>query len=203
MKALAKEPFNLIITGVGGQGVASIAQLVGRALLREGYLVNVGDIYGITQRGGSIVSHVRVSGETSCGPLIPQGKGDAVLGLEPMETLRALVQFGNPGVTTIANLRPVYPIGVISGEEKYPDLERVAQAIKRLSARCWLVDASQEAARLGNPILVNMLLMGALIGSGLLPLGRESVEPILREEFPEDKFNTNLKAFNLGMEFLK
>ena len=96
-----KEPLNLVISGVGGQGNVLIGGLIGQALVNEGYLVTIGETYGVSQRGGPVMSHIRISREREYGPIIPLGAGDAVLGLEPLETLRVLVDYGNPGVSTV------------------------------------------------------------------------------------------------------
>jgi len=106
---LRKDPLNLIITGVGGQGNVTISLVIGNALVSEGYLVTIGETYGASQRGGPVMSHVRISKETQYSPFIPEGRADIILGMEPVETLRMLRQFGNPDVLTIINPRPWRP----------------------------------------------------------------------------------------------
>lgn len=201
-KMLQKESLSLIISGVGGQGNVLIAFLLGKAMLRAGFSVTVSDTYGMSQRGGAVASHVKISREPMHCPLIPEGRADIILSMEPIETLRALVKFGNSNVQTITNIRPVYPLDVISGDAEYPDLEKVIAHIKRLSARWWLINAADEAAKLGSPILANAILMGALIGSGLLPLDEKSLEPILRESFSAEVFDANITALNRGIELI-
>ena len=201
-KALIKEPFNLIVAGVGGQGNVLMSLLIGRALVREGYFVGVGDTYGASQRGGSVASHIRISKKTQYSSLIPMGHADFILGMEPVETLRMLGQFGNPNVITITNPRPVYPAAVTSGDAEYPDLDKLIETIKKFSARLWIVNATDEAIKMGSPIFANMILVGALIGTGVLPLDRKSVEPVLRERFTGERFDTNMMAFDKGIELV-
>ena len=202
MKTLMKEPLNLIVAGVGGQGNVLMSLLIGTALAREGYLVGVSDTYGASQRGGSVASHIRISKETQYSPLIPMGRADFILGMEPVETLRMLEQFGNPDVMTIINPRPVYPAAVISGDAEYPDLDKLVETIKKFSARSWIVKATDEATEMGSPIFANMILVGALIGTGMLPLDRKSFEPVLRERFTGERFDTNMRAFDRGIELV-
>lgn len=195
MKTLTKDPLNLIIAGVGGQGNVMISLLIGKAFVRQGYFVTIGETYGASQRSGSVMSHLRISRESQYSPLIPNGRADIILGMEPVETLRILQQFGNSDVITITNSRLVYAVGM-----EYPSLDKVAEAIKGLSARLWLIDATDEAAKLGDPVFANMILIGTLIGSGILPIDRKSIELSLQESSPKEKLDANMLAFNKGME---
>lgn len=195
MKTLTKDPLNLIIAGVGGQGNVMISLLIGKAFVRQGYFVTIGETYGASQRSGSVMSHLRISRESQYSPFIPNGRADIILGMEPVETLRILQQFGNSDVITITNSRLVYAVGM-----EYPSLDKIAEAIKGLSARLWLINATDEAAKLGDPVFANMILIGTLIGSGILPLDKESLERILRESVPKEKLDANMLAFNKGME---
>ncbi len=200
-KTLTKDPFNLIITGVGGQGNVMISLAVGSALVREGYVVTVGETYGASQRGGPVMSHVRISKETQYSPLIFEGQADVILGMEPVETLRMLGKYGNPDVITLFNPRPIYSVDVISGEAKYPDLDKLIETVKGLSAKTWIVNATEEAEKMGKPIVANTILIGALVGLSVLPLDKKSMEPVLRERFPK-AFELNMKAFDRGMELI-
>jgi indolepyruvate ferredoxin oxidoreductase beta subunit len=197
MKTLTKDPLNLIIGGVGGQGNVMISLLIGKAFVRQGYFVTIGETYGASQRSGSVMSHLRISRESQYSPSIPNGRADIILGMEPVETLRILQQFGNSDVITITNSRLVYAVGM-----EYPSLDKVAEAIKGLSARLWLIDATDEAAKLGDPVFANMILIGTLIGSGILPIDRESIELSLQESSPREKLDANMLAFNKGMELV-
>ena len=201
-KTLTKDPLNLIITGVGGQGNVMISLAIGSALVREGYVVTVGETYGASQRGGPVMSHVRISRETQYSPLSLEGEADVILGMEPVETLRVLGKYGNPNVITLFNPRPIYSIDVISGDAEYPDLDRLIETIKGLSAKTWVVNATEEAEKMGRPIVANTILIGSLIGLGVLPLNRESMESVIRDRFPK-AFELNMKAFDRGMELIR
>lgn len=201
-KQLVKDPLNLIITGVGGQGNVMISLIIGNAFVREGYFVTLGETYGASQRGGPVMSHMRISKETQYSPFIPDGCADIILGMEPVETLRMLGRYGNPNVITIINPRPIYSIDVIGGQAEYPDLHKLVESVKELSAKTWIINATEEAQKMGSHMFANAILIGALIGSGVLPLDKKSVEPVLRETFPKE-IETNLEAFNKGIKLVK
>ena len=195
----AKDPLNIIVTGVGGQGNVLVSQLMGRALVRAGYHVTIGETYGVSQRGGAVMSHLRASRQAQYGPLIPSGQADVILGLEPVETLRVLAQYGNPAVTVITNSRPVYPLSVAIGAARYPTVDEIMTALEELSSRAWMINATEIAVELGAPILANIVMVGALVGAGVLPLGPEEVEAEFQESLPGDRLESNLKAFRRGL----
>ena len=200
-KQLKKDPLNLIITGVGGQGNVMISLIIGNAFIRDGYFVTVGETYGASQRGGPVMSHMRISKETQYSPFIPDGCADIILGMEPVETLRMVGRYGNPSVVTIINPRPIYSIDVTGGYAEYPDLDNLVDTIKELSAQTWIIDATEEAQKMGSHMFANAILIGVLIGSEVLPLDKKSVEPVLRETFPKE-IEANLVAFNKGIKLV-
>ena len=194
-----KDPLNVIVTGVGGQGNVLVSQFMGRALVRAGYHVTIGETYGASQRGGAVMSHLRISRQAQYGHLIPFGQANVILGLEPVEALRVLAQYGNPAVTVITNSRPVYPLAVAIGAARYPTVEEIMTALEELSSRAWLINATDIAVELGAPILANIVMVGALIGAGVLPLGPEEFELEFQESLPGDRLEQNLKAFRRGL----
>jgi indolepyruvate ferredoxin oxidoreductase beta subunit len=198
-----KDPLNVIVTGVGGQGNVLISQLMGSALVRAGYHVTIGETYGASQRGGAVMSHLRISRQAHYGPLIPYGQADVILGLEPVETLRVLGQYGNPGVMVVTNSRPVYPLAVAVGIAHYPSVEEIVKALEELSRRAWMINATDIALDLGASILANIVMAGALVGADVLPLAAQEFELQLEESLPADKLDLNLKAFRRGLAELK
>ena len=195
---LEKEPFNLIIAGVGGQGNVLLSAFVGSALLNEGFMVSLADTFGVSQRGGSVQSHIKISKNTLYSSVTLEGKADVILGMEPVETLRALGEFGNPHVVAIVNPRPIHPTGGVG----YPELHEVRKAIMKLSATAKFVNATEEALKMGNPIYTNIILLGSLVGAELLPISKETIIPILEEHFPGKLLDTNIIAFDKGMELI-
>jgi len=194
-----KDPLNVIVTGVGGQGNVLVSQFMGRALVRAGYHLTIGETYGASQRGGAVMSHLRISRQAQYGPLIPSGQADVILGLEPVETLRVLAQYGNPDVTVITNSRPVYPLSVAIGAARYPTVDEIMGALEELTSSAWLINATEIAVELGAPILANIVMVGALVGAGLVPLGPEEVELEFQESLSADRLDLNLKAFRRGL----
>ena len=108
------DPYNVIITGVGGQGNVMASRILGNMLSRKGLSVTIGETFGASQRGGSVMSHLRVSKESSWSPQIPRGQCHLVISLEPTEAMRVLATYGNPGIKVLCNTRSIHAIGVIS-----------------------------------------------------------------------------------------
>ena len=200
--SLTHDPYNLIITGVGGQGNVMASKVVANILVGRGLQVTIGETFGATQRGGSVMSHLRVSGAGVWSTLIPKGRAHMIIGLEPIETLRMLEPYGNPEVMVIANTRPVHPIGVLCGDHDYPEPDQIDAWLKRFSRRHWLVPATDEAVKLGSPILANIVLIGALAGTGVLPIEREEFARSIAATMPQSKVAMNLDAFDLGWQMV-
>jgi indolepyruvate ferredoxin oxidoreductase beta subunit len=196
---LSADPLNIVVCGVGGQGNILVARLTGRSLAKCGYLVTIGETYGASQRGGDVMSHIRLSAHRKYGPLIPPGCAHIVLGLEPLETLRMLVDYGNPQVATITNTRPILPVTVGMGVTQYPDYDELRKAIAELSGQTWFVDATEVALGLGSVRLTNVVMLGALLGSSLLPVTEAQVREEIKERFPTDTLKPILAAFRKGL----
>ncbi len=200
---LINDPYNIIITGVGGQGNVLASRMVGEMLSMQGFDITIGETFGASQRGGSVMSHLRISKNGEYSPQIPMGRAHMVISLEPTEALRVLKNYGNPGVKVITNMRPVRSVSVISGEKSYPDAQKIKQWISQLSEKAWFVDTTEAATRLGNPIFGNVMLVGALAQAGNLPLDRDVLESVLRARMPENKVAVNLNAFDIGKQLIK
>jgi indolepyruvate ferredoxin oxidoreductase beta subunit len=171
-------------------------------LVNAGFIVTIGETFGMSQRGGSVMSHLRVSSSSILSPQIPQGGADIVIALEPVEALRVLVKYGNPDVAVFANSRMVYPMGVITGEFTYPSLDDVKSMFAKLAAKSWMIDATSVAVELGNPVLSNIVMVGALAGTSLLPINRQAFEKEITKSLSADKREINLTAFDAGAKML-
>jgi indolepyruvate ferredoxin oxidoreductase beta subunit len=201
--ALAKDPFNVIIGGVGGQGNVLASQILGHLLVTRGYVLTIGETYGASQRGGAVMSHLRLSERDQFSPLIPEGRCDLLMSLEPVEALRILGPYGHPGVMTLINTRPIFPMDVISGNATYPELSKVIANIQALSRKTWSVNATQIALDMGDPIFSNMAMLGALCGTNTLPMDRKGFEETIKALLPSHKISENLKAFDEGRAAVK
>jgi indolepyruvate ferredoxin oxidoreductase beta subunit len=195
-----KDPYNVIIGGVGGQGNVLASQIVGRILVSQGYVITIGETYGASQRGGAVMSHLRISAEDQFSPLIPEGGCHMLISLEPVEALRILDHYGNPEVVTLLNTRAIHPIDVIAGDASYPDVSEAIEKVKELSRRVWALNATEIALEMGDPIFSNMVMLGALCGTGVLHLDRQGFETGIGESLPRAKLSENMKAFDRGME---
>jgi indolepyruvate ferredoxin oxidoreductase beta subunit len=200
--SLVKDPTNIIITGVGGQGNVMASRVLAGILVSAGYVVTIGETFGMSQRGGSVMSHLRVSSTSVLSPQIPQGRADIIIALEPVEALRVLIKYGNPDVAVLANSRMVYPMGVITGDFTYPSLDEIKLAFDKLTAHNWLIDATSVAVDLGNPVLSNIVVIGALAGASLLPIDRRAFEKEITRSMPADKREINMTAFDAGAKML-
>jgi len=199
MKKLAKDPINLVVAGVGGQGNVMVSLVMGNTLVHDGYFVTIGETYGSSQRGGSVMSHLKVSAEKQYSPLIPEGQADIVLGMEPVETLRVLKSFGNLNVVTVVNPRPIHPVDFTGSGSGYPNLEELLEQVKSMSAKTYIVHATEEAQKMGNAMLANMILIGALVQTGLVTISQEAIEKTIRDMFPK-AIKENIEALNKGKE---
>jgi len=197
--SLPFDPYNIIITGVGGQGNVMASRVVGNMLSRKGLSVTIGETFGASQRGGSVMSHLRISTTSSWSPQIPRGKCHLIISLEPTEAMRVLINYGNPNIKVLCNTRPIHSIGVISGEQSYPDLTDIKAWVAELSEASWFMDATAKAMELGNPILANIMMIGAAAGIGALPLDRKDFEAVISENLPAARQELNLKAYDIGI----
>ena len=200
---LPYDPFNIIITGVGGQGNVMASRLMGNLLSRNDMYVTIGETFGASQRGGSVMSHLRVSTQPDWSPQIPKGQSHLVIALEPTEALRVLSGYGNPLVKVLCNTRPIHGISVLSGEQRYPDLEDLESMVRALAADAWFINATDAALTIGQPILANIMMIGAAAGLGLLPVDRPAFENAVAEMMSSDKIDLNLKAFDQGMDMIQ
>jgi indolepyruvate ferredoxin oxidoreductase beta subunit len=197
-RRLMKDPYNIVITGVGGQGNVMASRVLANMLVRGGYRVTIGETFGMSQRGGSVMSHIRVSSSAVWSPQIPKGRADLIVAIEPLEAIRVLADYGNPAVKVLVNMRPIYPVGVITGEAEYPSAETIREAVEALSEKACFLDATAEAIRLGNPILGNIVMIGAVAGLGVLPVDPERFAEVIRETMPASRIEANLEAFRIG-----
>jgi len=201
-KELQKDPYNVIITGVGGQGNVLASRLLGNMLVNNGYFVTIGETFGASQRGGSVMSHLRISKKSVWSPLIPKGMADMVVSLEPIESIKVMANYGNDKVKIISNTRPIYPVQVIAGELEYPAREDIKTTIGELTSDFTLIDATDEAIKLGNPILGNIMMIGAVAGTGILPFDKKDFEKVITNFLPPDKIDANIEAFEIGEKMI-
>jgi indolepyruvate ferredoxin oxidoreductase beta subunit len=188
---------NLVIAGVGGQGNVRGAQILGYAAVKAGFRVRISDVYGIAQRGGPVVSHVRI-GRQIHGSMVREHRADLVAGLEPMEALRAALKFLRPGGTVIVSTRPVYPVEVNTGKAIYPSMNQILSVLGKMSRKVVLLDATSVAEAAGIPIAANIVVLGVLAGLGALPFSTDLLKQAIRDNIPR-YLEQNIRAFDEGL----
>ncbi len=194
--------FNLIVTGVGGQGSILASHIVAEAAVAQGLKTRVGETFGAAQRGGKVHSHVRI-GEDVYGPLCPAESLDVLLGLEPNETLRLAVDYAGPDTLIITNTRPVPSMDANIGADAYPEIEAVIAGLKKLSSKVIGFDATEIAVEAGNERTMNVVLLGALAATGKLPYDGELLREAVMARVPPRTVEANMRAFNDGIEACK
>lgn len=196
--SLSRDPFSIIITGVGGQGNVLASRLLGSVLSSRGFLVTIGETFGASQRGGSVMSHLRISKDTVASPQIPRGRADVIVSLEPAEALRVLADYGNPEVVLLTNTHPIYPVGVIKGELEYPPVNELKEAVARVLPASYFIDATDLALSLGNSILANIVMLGALSRLAVIPFGKEDFLHAITQRMAPAQIPVNMRAFEEG-----
>jgi len=185
--------YDIVLAGVGGQGVLSLSAIIASSAMREGLHVKQSEVHGMSQRGGAVVANLRLSDTEVASDLIPLGTASLVLSMEPLESLRYL-DYLSPEGTVITSTNPMKNIA------DYPDMDGLVGTIRRLP-RAILLDSEGLAKRAGSARASNMVIAGA--ASRLLPLKVATMEQLIRSQFArkgEKVVALNLAAFHAGRE---
>jgi indolepyruvate ferredoxin oxidoreductase, beta subunit len=183
--------FDIVLAGVGGQGVLSVAAIIGNAAVAEGRFAKLSEVHGMAQRGGAVHSHLRISDRPIESDLVSHGAADLILSLEPVEALRYL-EYLAPSGTVIAASTPVTNV------PDYPAVEDVLERIRALP-RAIVVDAERLATLAGDPLAMNTVMVGA--ASSLLPVKIATLEAAVSEVFARkgsQALAINRAAFRAG-----
>jgi len=184
---------DMVIVGVGGQGVILISDVIGRAAVLAGKPVCGAETHGMAQRGGSVINHTRIGCRFS--PMVASGGADVLVALEPGEALR-YAHFLSPRGVALVNTRPVLPTTVTAGLAKYPYLEDILAPIKAQCKRVTAIDATAIASLAGTAQAMNVVMLGAL--SRYIPLKEETILEALTQVVPPRFLEANNRAFALG-----
>ena len=189
---MSNEITNILLVGVGGQGILLASEILSETFMLAGFDVKKSEIHGMSQRGGSVVSHVRYGREVFS-PIVPEGEGDILFGFELMETCRALPLL-KPGASVVANDLRIPPSSVLMGQEAYP--EGLAVSIRARFPDFLLVDGQKLAIEAGNPRAANTVLLGAV--SKRLDVAEKFWLEALQKMVPAKALEVNRKAFLMG-----
>ncbi|MFW9868942.1 MAG: indolepyruvate oxidoreductase subunit beta [Candidatus Thorarchaeota archaeon] len=192
---------NIAITGVGGQGVLTLAEVLAKAALQCGFNVRVGEIHGMAQRGGHVVCTVRI-GENAKGPIIDPGSAHLLVGFEPIETLRE-IQLVKEGGCVLMSSHVQYPVAVSMGQAEYPDHDEIIKIMKKYTDKIVEFDALELATKAGSTRALNMVMLGAIIGTGLISITEKVAMEVVSNAFPKKFEKINTAAAKLGLEQAK
>jgi indolepyruvate ferredoxin oxidoreductase, beta subunit len=189
------ENLRLFFTGVGGQGTLLASRVLGEAALAAGLDPLVSETHGMAQRGGIVVSTV-VLGDLKS-PIISLGEADIIMGFEALETFRALDRC-HAGTLVLANAATIVPYPVAIGQAQYPPVDQMFKLMAERVGSLLAFDAGACARQAGSALAVNMVLLGALMALGRLPVSAAQVLEVIRSRTNPKFLESNLKAFELG-----
>ena len=184
-----------VFVGVGGQGNLLASRLLGEAALSVNIPAVVSEIHGMAQRGGVVESAVLLGSSTS--PIVSDGEGDILIGFEPSETARTLRKCHRKSLV-ITNTRPLPPFTVTVGQGTYPAVDSLLDLIGTKVAQVIALDGNRLAEEAGNPLSLNMVMLGALIGSGTIPVTADVMKETISVSTKRAFLESNLRAFDLG-----
>ena len=190
------ETKRIVFVGVGGQGNILASRLVGEACVAAGIPAVVSEIHGMAQRGGIVETDVVIGDATS--PIVSEGEADALIGFEPSETLRALSKC-NENTVVITNVQPLPPFTVAIGQGTYPDIDEALDLIRARVRSLINLDGNELAEKAGNPLSLNMVMLGALVGSKVIPLDEGVLKETIAKSTKQAFLESNLKAFDFGV----
>jgi indolepyruvate ferredoxin oxidoreductase beta subunit len=188
--------FNVILAGVGGQGTLLAAEILGTAAIIDRLNVRVSEIHGMAQRGGAVVSEVRI-GEEVYAPTVLYGRANVLLGFEPLETIRNLKYTSGKTLVIMSNEK-IPPTELAAKNRPYPSMKEILEKIHCFTERVTIVEARKLAEKAGNSLTQNVVLIGALSASEKLPVRKQSVMHALRQLVPRKQLDINVKAFEIG-----
>jgi len=185
--------YDIILCGVGGQGVLSVAFIIAKAAVSEGFEVRQSEVHGMAQRGGAVISHLRISDKPVASDLVPKGNADLIISMEPLESLRYVSYLKNGGVLVTA-AEPYKNIA------EYPDIEGIYASIKKLP-KYRIIQSAALVKEAGFSKAVNTVMVGA--ASGFLPVKDTVIEKTIKEVFAKKDPEANIKSFKLGLAAAK
>ena len=188
---------NVVISGVGGQGVLTLAEILAKAALADSHNVRVGEIHGMAQRGGHVVCTVRI-GKDAKGPIVDSGSAHLLVGFEPLETLREAHMVHKDGYILMSS-HVQYPVAVSMGKAEYPKQDDILSHLRKFTNQILELDAMELAKQAGSSRSLNMVMFGAIIATGLTPIRKDAALEIVRSTFREKFIAINETAVELGL----
>lgn len=190
------DEYNILIASVGGQGGVTLSRILSQAAINQGLNVRVGETLGMAQRGGAVQSYIRI-GNAVHSPLIPLGRANVLLSLEPSESLRN-IEYICPDTRVILDVNFIYTLPMMLGEEKPLSLDAVTSALRAISKEVYAIDARRIAASLDAPASFNVVFLGAYAALGDEVLSETSIMRALEESLPKRYLEQNIRAYEAG-----
>lgn len=190
--------YNIYISGVGGQGIIKTSIIMGEAAMKSDLSVVVGEIHGMSQRGGVVSTQMKMGDSHS--PLIEEGKADLLLAFEPLEALRA-IEMVNLDTYVVMNTAPIYPFNIRQSEHPYPELSTILGDLEPQAKKVIAMDAEVMAKKAGHILSVNMVMLGGAAAVPGFPLDKDIIIKSMQDNLPEKSVPINMKAFEAGYKF--
>ena len=192
--------YSIYISGVGGQGIIKTSVIIGEAAMLEGYDVVMSEIHGMSQRGGSVSTELKIGNFKSS--IVEKSKADLILAFEPIEVLRGLNK-ANKDTTLIFNTFPIVPSTLTQTGETYPEIEDIVKNLKDDFDSVYPIEGNGLAVDAGSILALNMVLLGAAVANESFPLSKETVETAMKNNLAPKFHEMNLKAIENGYNAIK
>ncbi len=192
--------YSIYISGVGGQGIIKTSVIIGEAAMLEGYDVVMSEIHGMSQRGGSVSTELKIGNFKSS--IVEESKADLILAFEPIEVLRGLNK-ANKDTTLIFNTFPIVPSTLTQTGETYPEIDDIINNLKDNFDSVYPIEGNGLAVDAGSILSLNMVLLGACVANDDFPLSKETVETAMKNNLAPKFHEMNLKAIENGYNAIK
>lgn len=194
---MSNKPFSIVIVGIGGQGIITLTKVLSAAAMIEGFDVKTSELHGLSQRGGSVETHIRF-GKSVYSPLVQQGGADLIISLEFQEAFKACYYGSMEAGTVILVNNHIIPV---VGGKKTVSIEQNPSELRKFSNKVAFVPATKVVEKeIGNPVLAGTLLLSVAAFKRFIPLKSDSLLKAIKEVIPGKYLHMNKKAFKLGMK---
>jgi indolepyruvate ferredoxin oxidoreductase beta subunit len=194
------KPYNIYISGVGGQGIIKTSTVIGEAAMKSSMPVVMSEVHGMAQRGGGVSTEMKIGEAYS--PIIENGSADILISFEPIEALRAIPKISCK-TFVVVNKSPIYPFNLRESEISYPEVEIILEELDNKSMKVFALDADEIARESGHILSMNMVMLGSATAVNGFPIKKDVIIDSMVANLPEKSLNINLMAFEKGFDFVK
>lgn len=197
---MSEDNYSIYICGVGGQGIIKTSTIIGEAVMNEGYNVVMSEIHGMSQRGGSVSTELKIGDFKSS--ILENHTADMILGFEPSEVIRGLDK-ANKDTYLVFNTTPVIPAQIASSNQSYPNVDNIINSLKQNFNNVHPVDGNKYALEAGSILSLNMALLGSATAVKSFPISKDLIIDAMKDNLKEKFHDMNIKAFELGYNAVK